>query len=289
MELIRRQMPMDYVLCDTSDYHRGSINHHRDGLLQLIDKVARKKNYFLTNKGDSIEAILPNDKRYATCNVEFKENLLTPADQAESLIKDFMPIRKKIVAWGHGNHEYKLINTQDFGRYIAAQLGVPYGCVSYKFIATDKAGKIMHKFFMTHGSGSLPKGAKDPIQRMANRKAQLRRMLENTGHADCVVKSMGHTHQLLVVEPTVTDQLYLTDDGTRVKQHYNVRSAQDIDYIPPDSCWYVNTGSFLKLYTPPGSCAIGYGEIAMYGPAEMGWAEIHVQGGQVVHVEKVVV
>lgn len=287
MELISREMPKDYTMVDTSDWHLGALNCHKDAIEEMLGKIARKKNYYMMSKGDLIEAILPSDKRYACCSVDVKEGLLTPAQQADKIVSMCQPIKKKIVAFGLGNHEYHLLNTQDFGRYIAAQLGVPYGTAAYKFIATDKIGNVYHKFFATHGRRQLPKGAKDPIQREANRKAALRRMLEETGWGDCIYMSCGHTHQLLVVEPTTTSSLYLTDSGGSIHQHFRVQGAQNRDYIPPDSRWYSNSGSFLKLYSPPGSQAIGYGEMAMFGPAEIGWIEIHVQGGQVVQVEKV--
>jgi hypothetical protein len=144
----------------------------------------------------------------------------------------------------------------------------------------------MHKFYFTHGNGSLPKGAKDPIQRKANRKAAIRRKLEETGISDCIVMSFGHTHYLEVVEPTVHDALYITDDGHNHKQHYQVPSVQNADYIPPDSRWYCNTGSFRKLYTPSGSHIVDYGEVAMYGPTELGCIKITVEDRQVVKVEK---
>ena len=113
MELIKRVMPRDYVLIDSSDYHYGSLNCSRDKIKEMVAKVVSKRNYFLVNKGDSIEAILPNDKRYASCGMAIKEGLLTPAQQADAVVKDFMPIKDKIIAWGFGNHEYKLLNTMD--------------------------------------------------------------------------------------------------------------------------------------------------------------------------------
>lgn len=287
MELIQRTMPRDYVLVDSSDYHYGSLNCNRDKIREMINKVATKKNYFLVNKGDSIEAILPNDKRYASCSLDIKERLLSPAQQADAVVQDFMGIKDKILAWGFGNHEYKLLNTMDFGRYIAAQLQVPYGTYAFKFAARDKAGRLMHKMYFTHGYGSINSHAKDDIQKLANRKASLRNKLCKAGFGDCIYMSCGHTHQLLVVEPTVENKLYFTDDGHDIKQHYHVLSDQAAHYIPPDSRWYGCSGSFLKLYSDPGSYAISYGEVAGFEPGEIGWLEVHVQDGNVVSVEKV--
>ena len=288
MELIKHVMPRDYVLIDSSDYHYGALNCSRDKIKEMINKVATKKNHFLVNKGDSIEAILPNDKRYASCSIDVRENLLTPAQQADAVVKDFYPIRKKIIGWGFGNHEYKLLNTMDFGRYIAAQLQVPYGTYAFKFTAVDKDHNLMHKMFFTHGYGSINSCAKDDIQKAANRKASLRHKLCKAGFGDCIYMSCGHTHQLLVVEPTVEHKLFLTDDGGKIRQHYHVQAEQNVQYIPPDSRWYGCSGSFLKLYSEPGSFAISYAEVAGYEPSEIGWLEVHVQDGKVVKVEKVV-
>lgn len=288
MELIKKQMPRDYVLIDSSDYHYGSLNCCREKIRHMIDKVATKKNHFLINKGDSIEAILPNDKRYLNCNMDIKENLLSPAQQADAVIKDFSPIKDKIVGWGFGNHEYKLLNTMDFGRYIAAQLNVPYGAYSFKFSAYDKNNELMHKMFFTHGYGNINSNAKDDIQRLANKKALLKNKLCKSGFGDCIYMSMGHTHQLIVVDPTVEDKLFFTDDGNGIKQHYHVMTPQNSSYIPPDSRWYGCSGSFLKLYTNPGTYAINYAEVAGYEPSEIGWIEIYVQDGNVVEVQKII-
>jgi len=288
MELIQRVMPRDYVLIDSSDYHYGSLNCSRDKIKEMVEKVATKRNYFLINKGDSIEAILPNDKRYASCGIDVKEGLMTPAQQADAVVKDFMPIKDKIIAWGFGNHEYKLLNTMDFGRYIAAQLQVPYGTYAYKFTAVDKQQRLMHKMFFTHGYGNITSSAPDDIRKTANRKISLRNKLCASGFGDCIYMSCGHTHQLVVVEPTVQDKLFLTDDGHGIKQHYHVLADQNVPFIPPDSRWYGCSGSFLKLYSAPGSFAISYAEVAGYAPSEIGWLEVHVQDGNVVNVEKVV-
>lgn len=290
MELIQRQMPRDYTLVDCSDFHYGSLNCHRDGIKEMVARVQSKKDCYLVNKGDSIEAILPNDKRYASCGIDVKDRLLTPAQQADAVINDFLPIKDRIVAWGFGNHEYKLLNTMDFGMYIAKGLDVPYGTYAFKFAAFDRrTQKLMHKMYFTHGHGGLGSNAKDDIQRMANRKASLKHKLSQSGHGDCIYMSCGHTHQLLVVEPTVEDKLFLTDDGHGIKQHYHVKSEQNIPYIPPESRWYGCSGSFLKLYSKPGTYAISYGEVAGYAPSETGWLEINVQDGEVVNVDKVVV
>lgn len=288
MELIDATIPLDCEIYDTSDYHYGALNCHRDGLKEVIAEVQAKRNRFLINKGDSIDAVLPNDKRYAACSMDYQGMLLTPEQQAKAIIEDFWPIRKKILAWGHGNHEFKLINTQDFGRRIAEELRTPYGGVAFKLRFYTKGGQLLFKTFHAHGKGKVPAGAKDPIQRDANRKAWLKRILESLA-GDCIYLSMGHGHHLIVVDPTTKNQLYLTDDGENIRQHYREDPKQNSKRISPESRWYSMTGGFLKLFSPPGSQAIGYGEMALYSPTEMGCTKIIVQGGQIVDVQKVIV
>jgi len=143
------------------------------------------------------------------------------------------------------------------------------------------------KFFLAHGSGSLPKGAKDPIQREANRKAWLKRKLEDMS-GDAIGMFVGHGHHILEVHPTVEKQLYMTDNGKDLKQNYRTGVDQSATYIPPESRYYGMCGSFLRLFSPPGSESVSYGEIAMYSPAEIGVLVAYIRGGKMVGLEKIV-
>lgn len=283
-------MPDNYTLVDCSDLHLGSPNTSIETIEKMVELVASRKNCFLVCKGDAIDAILPSDKRYATCGIDIKNMLMTPKEQADKVIQLFWKIRKNVVAWGFGNHEYKLLNTMDFGRYIADELDVPYGsyCFKLSMMTKGKTPELMHKMYMTHGYGSINSMAKDDIQRLANRRAALKQKLSNSGHGDVVYMSCGHTHQLLVVEPTMEDRLFLTDDGNAIHQHYHVNPAQNLPYIPPDARWYACTGSFMKLYSASGSFAISYGEVAGYAPSEIGWVEVSVVDRKVTDVRKVI-
>lgn len=285
MELILKEVPQDFVVYDLSDLHVGSPNCALETLQCVINEIRDTPNAFLIFKGDAIEAITPGDKRYThTCVMdEYK----SPKHQADKVVEMFRPIASKIIVWGIGNHEYKLINTIDLGKYIADCLGVPYGAYVFKVIYTNN-GKLLFKSYHTHGWGSINSNAKDEIQYDANRRAGLKHKLVKSLIGDCVYMSRGHDHQLIVVEPTVQNKLFLTDDGVGIHQHYHVPSAQNVDFVPPDSRWYATTGSFRKLYSKPGMGAVDYGEMAGYAPSEIGYAKMTVRGGQVVSVEKVV-
>lgn len=286
MEILKHTMPDNFDIMDTSDYHLGAANCARSSLRELIQTVAEEENTYLINKGDSIEAITPGDKRFKMSSVDTKNKILTPEDQADWLIREFEPIKHKILAWGLGNHEYTLLNTMDFGGHIAKALDVPYGAVCYKIHFMGKDGKLMFKSFHAHGNGNAPKGAKDPIQRKANRQAWLKRRLEGMA-GDCVYMSIGHGHHILITTPTADDQLYLTDTGKTIKQNYRVSEKQNAKYIAPESRFYSMTGSFLKLFSNPGG-GIGYGEVALYEPTEIGCVRIKVRNREVVAVEPVI-
>lgn len=287
MEIIKtKPMPNDFTVADLSDFHLGSPNCAEETLEQAIEDIRKDKNCYVIFKGDAIEAILPNDKRYLHSCV--KEGLQSPKEQADRVIALFAPIAKRILAWGLGNHELKLWNTMDFGKYIADGLGVPYGAYNFKMHFINSRNELMFKTYHTHGMGSISSNAKDEIQYEANRKAGLKHKLVKSGHADCIYMSRGHDHQLIVVNPTVQNKLYLTDDGNGIHQKYHMSAPQNSEYISPDSRWYATTGSFRKLYSKTGTYAIDYGEVAGYAPSEIGFAKMHVQNGELVHVEKVV-
>lgn len=289
MEIIKRQIERDATIIDASDLHWDALNCDKAGVRQMIQKVIDNNNNgnptYLNLKGDLMEAIVPGDKRYNTLTHDME--MPTPQHTAEVLIKLLRPVREFILAIGDGNHELKLSNIMNFGKYMASCLDVPHGAYTYVTEFVDKRNRKLFKTFSTHGSGRLPKGAKDPIQRLANKKAHLKRKLEATQFRDCIYSSMGHTHQLLVVEPTYAMQNILTTRNGTIQSKDRPSVKQNASYIPPENCWYANTGGFLKLYSPPGSGITGYAEMALMEPTDLGWCEIDIKSGEIVGVREV--
>jgi len=283
LEIIQCSLPPNGTIIDSGDYHVGAMNCHQ-GAIKAMVRRAMDDGVFLINKGDSIEAILPHDKRFAFCGRD--KDLPTPASQRDWLIETFRPVRDKILAWGIGNHEFKLINTLNVGKEVADGLGVPFGGYSYVLNVED-GKKARFKILATHGCGSLGSAAKDPIQRDGNRKASLKLKLDRTGFRDCMVMTMGHTHQSVIAEPTIEREVMLTTKGGKIHHTYRAHTDQGAAYIPPEARWYLNSPSFLSTYSAPGSGGISYSEVAMYAPAEIGWLEIDYQDYMVTNVRKV--
>jgi hypothetical protein len=95
--------------------------------------------------------------------------------------------------------------------------------------------------------------------------------------------AMGHTHRLIITPPT--KQLYLTYGSGKPKQHYLEWDGSNDGYTDPDCRFYVNTGSFLKMY---GEGVISYAEMKGYDPVELGAAIIKVEDRKVTNVRKMI-
>lgn len=285
MEVISHKLPRNGVVIDTGDWHFGSSNCVHDGIDRMLSKL-RKKNHYIILKGDLMETISPDDKRFNLGDRNYE--MLRSGEQRAAIIATLKPYRKKILALGIGNHEFKDDNTEQHGKHMCTSLGCPYGAYTFVIEFRDKdTGKVMFKTFHTHGNGSLKSSAKDKLQQVANKKASLKQKLINTDIADCVYMSMGHTHQLLTVEPNYDVDTPLTTSMLGTHQHDLAEINQNAKYIPPDQRFYANTGSFLKLYSKPGLGIVPYGERAMFKPAGLGWVEFEFKDGRIIDVREV--
>lgn len=275
MHLSTVTVPSDFELILLGDTHDGTILQHRDGLKQVIDYIASKRNVYWGHMGDEVEAIMVDDKRYDPETV----SEAIPMRQRDNVIKDFKPIAKKCLWWLWGNHPQKLYRFGNITLDICEALGIEYGTWTTKVSFNDKHGQ-MFKAFLCHGvRGRMVSNAKDYEQRQANLKASLKQKLKEKA-ADCVLMGMGHTHLLLKVDPA--PKLYMVDDGQHIKQRYLTPGTNE-SYIDPDRRWYVNTGSFLKTY---GHDVSGYAECAGYDPVEFGCVKVIVKNRAIANVDR---
>jgi len=275
MRLLSKELPSTHDLVLFGDNHRGNPLEHTDGLNECIKYISKKGRY-AAFMGDAIEAIMIDDKRYDPLTFA-----TPPLQQMSEFVADMWPIRKKLLVMLQGNHERKLSKFGDLSEEMAKRLGVDYGTYSSIISIRDKQGE-MYKIFLSHGFGSINSNLDDPADRLHTMKRALRRKLMRKS-GDCLISAIGHTHKLIIVKPT--DELYLTSSDKSIKQHY-VRPSPKQNWIPPQQRWYVNTGSFLKLY---GDNVSGYAEVAGYNPMEMGFAVIKVRDREVIDIEKVIV
>lgn len=283
MKLLTVNLPTNHNIFFFGDLHLGTTLCHREGIQQLVSAVQSSyrscTNNYAICMGDMIEAIMVDDKRYdmVTTSEPF------PLQQVKDAVQMLSPISGRLLTILKGNHEHKLWKFGDLAKEIADQLKVNYGTYSCKLTITDKDGNYLYKIFATHGRKSITSTADDPKRRYTNMELILKRHLRFKA-GDCVIEAKGHTHKLLVCEPE--NELYLTDDGAAVKQKY-IKSSQNASYIHPDHRYYINTGSFLKLYGKDGIS--GYAEMSEFDPLELGYCISVVRDGIIQGIDKVVI
>ena len=223
-----------------------------------------------------IEAIMVDDRRFSP--EKFTEPL--PLVQMDSVIADRQSIKDTLLYILMGNHERGLWRFGDLTAEVCKKLGVEYGTYTVKLTVTDSKGELMYKVFDTHGCRSITSTADDPIRRRTNMELILKRQLKRKA-GDCAVMIKHHVHKLITCKPEA--DLYLTDDGKKIKQNYT-SCGQNEGYIHPDARWYGCAGSFLKLY---GKDISGYAEIAEFDPVELGFLILQVRDKRIVGLDPI--
>ena len=270
MQLLEIEISRDCRIYQLGDIHFGTMFCHKKGLLRAIDDIAHDKNAKVVLVGDLVEGIAVDDPRYDSDTNEEP----VPFLQAQDVVKLLKPIKKKIIAVLKGNHELRLMYYLNISSYIAKELDTNYGTWTSKIQFIDKKGKHIFKGYFAHGDikrSIMQSNAGDPIQRQANEKAMLKRMMFSKA-GDCLYMGCGHYHKLIVVKPT--EELYLVDNGKDIKQYYGVYSGEG--YIHPDLRFYGCSGAFYKQFM------IGhdsYSEMHGYRPTELGYLVLQVENG----------
>ena len=284
MKIIRKVVPANFNLFLFGDDHEGTTLRYRKGWNKLCDMMqshyegVNPRNNFGWHHGDPIEAIMIDDPRYDPDTVK-DPSIMTQIDNA---VNNLEPIKTQIIGMNEGNHPLKLWRFGAITQEICKQVGIEYGTWSSKIIFEDKKGRLLFKSYHTHGRKNISSVADDPIRAKTNQKLILKRHLKYK-MGDCVLMCKGHSHKLLVQEPT--SQLYIVDDGRETRQKYT-RAEHTASWIHPDHRWYCNSGSFLKLY---GENISGYAEIGEYDPIELGFAICRVRNREIQGIDKIVV
>lgn len=288
-EYIKREgLPEDFNIICTSDWHVGSKAHHDKAAEGIVNRLLDEDNTYAMFGGDMIEGKTIDSPHFNPDSLKPGQlNIQSQADHVAELLK---PVAHKTLAYGWGNHELYLSRDFDIVKYICDKAGLPYG--GYQ-TWVDLGYFRIHQY---HGRASMPRGAKDPIQREANQRAWLVNRLKDLA-GDCLVQLTGHTHALLVQPPL--EQYALLSKGASVRGRYfqeptqtvkttnPVSGKQDVrHYIPPTSRWYANTGTLRRS---GGFGYVDYSEVGGYAPSPIGYAELVVRGGEPVDLKKVVV
>ncbi len=278
MKLLTKNLPDSHNIFHFGDLHDGSVLSSKKGWDKLISLMFSEydgcSNNYGIDGGDMIEAILVDDKRFSP--ERLTEPL--PLEEMKQAIKKREPIKDKLLAILMGNHERKLWRFGDITDTVCKELGVDYGTYTTKFTVNSLNDKLMYKIYETHGFKNITSTADDPKRRRVHMQLILKRHLKFKA-GDCAVMVKHHAHKLLVCKPE--SELYLTDDGNKITQHYT-GWGQTESYIHPDARWYGCAGSFLKLH---GKGISGYAEIMEYDPVELGFLITKVRDRKIVSLE----
>lgn len=244
MERIVKEIPLDCEIALISDTHIGSKKAHITGIQRAVDFVKKKPNRFWIHLGDWIEAITTDDKRYETETTEQP----IPELQAKEAIEIFGSIAGQGICGLLGNHERKLSRTINFGRMICEGLNIPYATESAR-VLFEHEGRLLFKFFISHGNKVFRSNAKDFIQREANKKAALKVSLQYK-MGDCSLMACGHAHWLGIVPPAKL--LYLQDTESGIKHKYLNQDETPDGYIDFDRRWYCCYDKETEILTQNG-------------------------------------
>jgi hypothetical protein len=270
MQLIKCEIKKDCNIYQVGDLHIGTIFHHSRGLQKTLDTIEKDKTAKVILMGDLCESLSVDDPYYdSDTNTE-----PVPFKQAKEIIRILQPIKKKIIAVLKGNHELRVIRYLNMSEYIASELGTQYGTWTSKVNFVDNKGNEIFKGLFCHGDqrrATIRSNSPDPIKREANEKAMLKDILYPKA-GDCLYMGCGHYHRLIVVPPS--QELYLTDDGKEIHQHYTEHPGKG--RIHPNLRWYGLSGAFYKQYILGHD---SYSEIAGYKPTELGYLLLRVENG----------
>jgi len=283
MKLISKILPASFNLFCFGDDHEGTVLRDDSGWQKLVDMMnspygglPASRNYGVDH-GDCVEAILTDDPRYDHLTTK-RSSVLSQKNQA---VRHRWGIRKNLVCILQGNHDRKLHRFGDITKEICKELKVTYGTYSSVITYQSKKGNIYFKHFAGHGWGIIKSVADDPTRMHSNKLLSLKRKLKYK-MGDCLLMSMGHTHQLLCLEPNTSD-LYISSDELGLNQNYRA-PVDEADYIHPDHRWYLNTGTFHKTYELGLS---SYPEYAGYDPNFLGFYIVRVRNSTIEGVDEV--
>ena len=229
-----------------ADEHIGDENCDLQRLKSRIEYVANTPNAYCLLNGDLI------DNATKTSIGDTYSQVFNPMEQLEKAIELFTPIKDKILAITHGNHEARTYRKEgiDLSYLFAAQLGLferysPTSAVIFLRFGKSRCHSGMSKqcytIYMLHGSGG---GRKEGAKAI--------RLADMSSVIDCDIYCHAHTHL-----PMVMKQCYHRID----KQNSTVRMVEKL---------FVNTASNLNYG--------GYGEAQEFKPSSKTSPVIYLSG-----------
>jgi predicted phosphodiesterase len=213
-----------------ADEHIGDKNCDLKRLKERIEYVANTPNAYCVLNGDLI------DNATKTSIGDCYANEFNPMEQLKTAVALFEPLKDKIIAISHGNHENRTYRKEgiDLSYLLAAQLGLSdrytatsaviflrFGEQSGNRKETNGSGnirKVCYTLYMLHGSGG---GRKEGAKAI--------RLADMASIIDCDIYCHAHTHL-----PMVMKQGFFRIDPRNSKvacvEKLFVNTAANLDY-----------------------------------------------------------
>ena len=208
-----------------ADEHIGDAHCDMGRLQSRIDYVANTPNAYCILNGD----ILDNATKTSIGDIFVQE--FNPMEQLKRAVELFAPIKDKILAVTHGNHEARTYRKEgvDMAYLIAQQLGVAdrysqtsiliflrFGSPAIKHGKADK--RMLYTIYCVHGSGG---GRKEGAKAI--------RLADMASIVDADIYIHGHTHLPMIIK----QGFFRADTCNSAARHVTklfVNSAANLDY-----------------------------------------------------------
>ena len=256
MKVIKCDLPtnLEYLeLHIFADEHLGDEHCDLQRLRDRIKHVAETPNAYCVLNGDLM------DNATKTSIGDTYASVFNPMEQLDFAVELFSPIKDKILAITHGNHEARTYRKEgiDLSSILAAKLGcldkysptsallfIRFGKNSNGRKETNGSGnlrKICYTLYMLHGSGG---GRKEGAKAI--------RLADMASIVDCDIYLHSHTHLPMVM-----------------KQGFHRIDTRNSTVSMVDKL-FVNTASNLKYG--------GYGEVQEFKPSSRQTPVIYLNG-----------
>ena len=226
MRVIKIDLPKEIERIELhtfADEHIGDEHADIERLKQRIEYVANTPNAYCVLNGDLI------DNATKTSIGDIYANEFNPMQQLENAVKLFRPIKDKILAVTHGNHEARTYRKEgiDLSYLFAVQLGLldKYSPTSALiFIRFGKSrnhghqSKQCYTIFMLHGSGG---GRKEGAKAI--------RLADMASIIDTDIYIHSHTHLPMIMKQNY-HRIDKPNSVVRIVEKLFVNTAANLNY-----------------------------------------------------------
>lgn len=246
MKVIKKDLPADLERCELhifSDEHIGDPLCDLQRLQHRIDYVRDNPQAYCVMNGD----IMDNATKTSigdTYTAEFN-----PMEQLRRAVELFGPIKDKIIAITHGNHENRTYKKEgiNLSYLIAAQLGLadvytPTSACIFLRLGNEYGRQICYTIYMLHGTGG---GRKEGAKAI--------RLADMVSIIDTDIYIHSHTHQPMVLRQRF-HRIDKINSTVALVEKLFVNTAANLDYDG------------------------GYGEAAEYKPSSKRTPVIYLSG-----------